>query len=211
MDIEGNLRKYLDAREPTDRYVSFDYCFNYFQSRRDLDELSRITTGRDLELSCLHLGFYLASGGMLRGSSVLLRRSVKQYGPVVEVIAAAKPEIWEIDAHRYTAETIAALADLVTQLRIALPKGASDILVTKIMLGVFGSVPAFDTYFKKGFGVWTFGTKALQRVGEFYRDNADVIEHHRVQTIDFETGKETQRRYTRAKVIDMIFFVEGAN
>ncbi len=51
----------------------------------------------------------------------------------------------------------------------------------------------------------------LQRVGEFYQSNADVIERHRVPTIDFETGKETQRRYTRAKVIDMIFFVEGGN
>ena len=65
--------------------------------------------------------------------------------------------------------------------------------------------------FKKGFGVWTFGTKALQRVGEFYRKNADVIERYRVPTIDFETGKKTQRRYTRAKVIDMIFFVEGGS
>lgn len=211
MDIEGNLRAYLDAREPTARYASFDYCFNYFQSRRDLDELSQIATGPRLELSCLHLGFYLASWGMLRGSSVLLRRSVKQYGPVVEVIAAAKPEVWDIDAHRYTAEAVAALADLAIQLRTALPEGASDILVTKIMLGVFGSVPAFDTYFKKGFGVWTFGTKALQRVGQFYRNNADVIERHRVPTIDFETSQETQRRYTRAKVIDMVFFVEGGN
>ncbi len=41
------------------------------------------------------------------------------------------------------------------------------------------------------------------------RDNASVIDQHRVPTLDFDTGTETARRYTRAKVIDMIFFVEG--
>jgi hypothetical protein len=30
-----------------------------------------------------------------------------------------------------------------------LPEGASDILVTEIMLGVFGRVPAFDTFLRK--------------------------------------------------------------
>jgi hypothetical protein len=134
---------------------------------------------------------------------------VKEYAPVIEVIAAVKPEVWKIDAHCYTAAAITDLENLATQLKTALPEGATDTLVTKIMLGVFGNVPAFDTYFKKGFGVWTFGRKALQRVGEFYRNHVDVIERNRALTIDFETGKQTDRRYTRAKVIDMIFFVEG--
>ncbi len=120
---------------------------------------------------------------------------------MVEVIAAAKPGVWDIDTPCYTTTSIAALKDLDAQLRTALPAGASDILVTKIMLGVFGNVPAFGMYFKKGFGVSTFGRQALQRVGEFYRDHVDVIERHRVQTIDFETGKETLGKYTRAEVM----------
>jgi hypothetical protein len=37
-----------------------------------------------------------------------------------------------------------------------------------------------------------------------------VIDRCRVATLDFETGTASNRRYTRAKVIDMIFFVEGA-
>jgi hypothetical protein len=31
----------------------------------------------------------------------------------------------------------------------------------------------------------------------------------RVQTLDFISGEHTQRGYTRAKVIDMAFFIEG--
>lgn len=95
------------------------------------------------------------------------------------------------------------------QVRAALPEGASDILVTKIMLGVFGNVPAFDTYFKKGFGVSTFGAKSLTKVAEFYDSHAALIEMHRMPTLEFANGGETSVRYTRAEVIDMIFFVEG--
>jgi hypothetical protein len=208
VDIERNLKAYLGAREPTARYTSFDYCFNHFQSQHDLG-FAELGSASGMELSCLHLGFYLASWGMLRGSSVLLRRSIKHFAPVIDVIASADMNVWEIDAHAYTDESIERLTDTATHLRSALPEGASDILVTKIMLGVFGCVPAFDTYFKKGFGVSTFGRKSLSRVGRFYQDNSGVIDAHRVPTLDFGSGTETTRKYTRAKVIDMIFFVEG--
>jgi len=85
----------------------------------------------------------------------------------------------------------------------------SDTLVTKLMLGVFGSVPAFDTNFCREFGVTAFGPKALRKIGAYYRANADVIDRYCVPTLDFSTSMPTQRRYTKAKVIDMAFFVEG--
>ena len=207
MDIEGNLKTYLRAREPTARYTSFDYCFNHFQSHRD--HPAELSSPSKMELSCLHLGFYLASWGMLRGSSPLLKRSTKHYAPVIEVIASASPSIWEIDAHAYTDEAIEGLRQTASQLRSALPEGASDILVTKIMLGVFGCVPAFDTYFKTAFRAATFGAKSPKKVADFYWDNKEIIEAHCVYTLDFAGGQETTRKYTRAKVIDMAFFVEG--
>ena len=207
MDIEGNLRDYLADRKPTARYTSFDYCFNHFQSHRD--HPAGLASPSGMELSCLHLGFYLASWGMLRGSTSLLRRSARHYAPVIKVIASASPTIWEIDAHAYDDQAINTIMQTASQIRSALPDGASGILVTKIMLGVFGCVPAFDTYFKKGFGVATFGKKALKKVTEFYRDNHEIIDAHRVHTLDFASGNETTWKYTRAKVIDMVFFVEG--
>jgi len=41
--------------------------------------------------------------------------------------------------------------------------------------------------------------------------NATLLERYRVPTWDFDTGQLTERRYPRAKVIDMVFFIEGAN
>jgi len=209
VDIEGNLRAYLGDREPSARYTSFDYCFNYFQEHREQNNLPALLRGDALQLSCLHLGFYLASWGMLRGSSDLLQRSARTFVPVIEAIANAPSEIWLTDANVYGDGSCPVIFETAQKIRAALPKSASDILVTKIMLGTFGCVPAFDTYFKKGFGAWTFGPKALRGIGEFYRANSEVIERNRVKTLDFETGTPTGIRYTRAKVIDMIFFIAG--
>lgn len=208
VNIEANLRTYLGDRNPTARYTSFDYCFNHFQTLHD-SGFAEIESPAVMELTSLHLGFYLASWGMLRGSAPLLQHSVKFFEPVVEVIATVEPKVWGVDAHSYAEGGIEAIMDTAASLRRALPPGSSNTLVTKIMLGVFGCVPAFDTYFKNGLGVSTFGPKPLRKVTSFYEANAESIERHRVATLDYSTGANTNYRYTRAKVIDMIFFIEG--
>jgi hypothetical protein len=168
-DIEANLRTYLEERRPTDRYASFDYCFNYFQARREERRIAGLADGVELQVACLQLGFYLASWGMYRGSTILLQRSLAHLAPVIDVIARAPIEAWEIDADGYTRDACESLLEVGGQIRAAFPEGATDTLVTKIMLGVFGSIPAFDTNFKAGFGVYAFGESALMRVGRFYQ------------------------------------------
>ena len=148
---------------------------------------------------------------MLRGSTDLLQRSVRYLGPLIEAIAGSPSELWQIDADDYGDEIWATLEQFDTQLRCALSEKASHTLVTKILLGVFGCVPAFDANFMRGAGVWSFNRSSLQRVGSFYHEHAETIERYRVPTLDFATGASTERRYTRAKVIDMVFFVEGAS
>jgi hypothetical protein len=214
LDLDANLRRYLDGgdgsggRAPNERYASFDYCFNYFQSFRETRDVSALASPANAQLSCLQLGYYLASWGMLRGSADLLQKSARHLMPIIEVVARSDSSLWELDAHCYTESNIRLLLDLANTIRRAHPR-MSDILVTKIMLGVFGSVPAFDTNFKRGCGVGTFCPKALRKIGAFYQDHAGVIDAHRVSTLDFISGEHTQRTYTRAKVIDMAFFIEG--
>lgn len=210
-DIEANIKAYLGKRDPTARYFSFDYCFNYFQSYRERDDIAAMATSANIELSCLQLGFYLASWGMLRGSTDLLQGSSKHLVPLVEAIAEAPAAIWTIDADSYSDDAWAILDEFARDIRTALrPDTATNILVTKIMLGVFGNVPAFDTNFTSGAGISTYTRTQLRRVERFYRENAEVIDRHHVPTLDFESGEYTHRTYTRAKVIDMIFFIEGS-
>lgn len=219
MDIESNILKYIYGDQesggvkPLERYASFDYCFNYFQAFRETGTAAEAADESNMQESCLQLGFYLASWGMLRGSSQLLKKSVKIYEPVIQAIASADDSVWDIDADHYTFDNIKKIIDFERTLQQALPASKSSApsptLVTKIMLGVFGNVPAFDTFFKNGFGVSTFSLKSLSRIGQFYRDNENIIEKYRINTLDFLSGSPTKRRYSRAKVIDMVFFIEG--
>jgi hypothetical protein len=208
----------MGDRTPDGRYASFDYCYNYFQSFRESGKVIDIAAPEHMMNSCLHLGFYLASWGMFRASSVLPRRSLKQFESVVELIAHTPADLWEIDAHCYSTAVCRLLIDTASEIKAALhyPHGVRPptiTLATKIMLGVFGNVPAFDSRVMDGLRLVgltrTFGVRALRDISRFYDDHHDEIEHHRNATFDFATGKLSQRRYTRAKVIDEVFYIEG--
>jgi hypothetical protein len=222
MNISSNINNYLYADsknnefEPTLRNASFDYCFNYFQSFREDAAQKALASGEHLETSCLHLGFYLASWGMLRGSSFLLNKSVKFYEAVISTIADMPPVFWEIDVDCYTHANIDLLLKCKQKITDALgsANNPSDTLVTKIMLGVFGSIPAFDTNvtagFKKVFGMSSLSVETLENVAGFYNTNKVTIDAYHIPTLDFKTGLPTKRTYTRAKIVDMIFFSEGS-
>jgi hypothetical protein len=219
INLEANLQRHLggnnrspDGRDPTERNVSFDHCFNYFQSYREAGITHELASSTNVQLSCLHLGFYLASWGMLRNSK-LMQKNAKYLVSVVEVIATADASLWDIDADCYSSTNIQRLEELAIKICTALPGvSGTDTLKTKIMLGVFGSVPAFDRTFRRGCKeermVATFGERGLKKIAEFYQENEKIVDAYRVRTLDF-SGGHTQRCYTRAKVIDMALSTEG--
>jgi len=83
MDAKKSINQFLEGngknrgRKPNERYASFDFCYNYFYSFYKENRLSELANGQNLQTSCLQIGFYLASWGMMRGSSFLLEKSVK--------------------------------------------------------------------------------------------------------------------------------------
>ena len=219
INIKANINRFLKSEnehqgvQPQERYASFDYCYNYFQSFRENGRVADLVTSENIQQSCLQLGFYLASWGMLRGSTFLLWKSIKFYEPLLHCIAQVNPAVWSIDADCYTEENIEVLMECEHQLVEALREGGrvSGTLVTKIMLGVFGNVPAFDSLFVQGMGVRWSGAKALRCVGNFYKDNKPIIDSYRIETLDFYSGNKTHRLYPKAKIIDMVGFIEGQN
>lgn len=210
-DIAANLKAYRGKRSAESRWASFDYCFNYFQEAREDKDTARLADEKNLQLSCLQLGFYLASWGMMRGSGQLLQNSVRGLAPVVKRIAEASASSWDLGVHSYADH-----ADEIVDLYGRIQKGfaesnvhASDTLVTKTMLGVFGCVPAFDRYFRIGSGLRLFSEKSLRSIGRFHEDNQAEIDAAHVPTLDFITGDNTERHYPRAKIIDAVFFQQG--
>lgn len=224
-DIEKYVNNFFkdDSKRSQDgRYASFDYCFNYFQDFKAKGTTNNIANNKNLEKSCLHLGFYLASWGMYRGSSNLLQHSCHFLKKPLEVIAEYDKRIWEIDVDTYDNAKI--ILDCAEKIRKSLKNDrtgheASDTLVTKIMLGVFGNVPSYDTYFliamRNDIG-GTLNMESLEKVGGFYKDNKNVIDRlsKDIKTIDFLSDEEaklnyTKLNYTKAKIIDMYGFMKG--
>lgn len=92
MNIEKSIDLFLigrgknKGRKPDERYASFDYCYNYFYSFFKEDRLSELATADNIQVSCFQIGFYLASWGMMRGSSFLLEKSVRHYKNLIIAI-----------------------------------------------------------------------------------------------------------------------------
>jgi hypothetical protein len=224
IDIAANVTQYFGDRSPVERASSFDYCFNYFQRFRDDAATGTLADPKPHKALCLHLGYYLASWGMLRGSTALHTKSYRFFEPVIETIAEEPPSLWSIDADVYTEKNISSLIELRDRLATALTTRAAldgavraptNALVTKVMLGVFGSVPAFDTYFVRGFRTVatrrvSFSHRSLEAVGNFYEHNSAAIDAQRIPTLDAASGQFTRRCYTRAKIIDMVFLIAGS-
>ena len=150
---------------------------------------------------------------------------MKQYEGAVRVISGASSGIWTLDVNGYNAETWNMYEEFRNEMRCALDgtcprydkKGSqrqvTDLIVSKIVLGVFGSVPALDTWVIKGFrkigGRATVLTETVfDHLSSFYLANQQEIDTANLRTLSF-AGDPTGRSWTRAKIIDAVLYVEG--
>jgi hypothetical protein len=157
MDIETKIRSYHDGIiSEHHRYRSWEHCFQYFREiGRD-----RIRDSRDE--AAVRLGFYLASWGMYRGSSFLLQHAYTVHLGVIDRVADSKYGVLWGQEIGTSADDLA-LAPLIFEVFNSIRESyrpyapasetqqASDTLVTKVMLGIFGCLPACDRYFIDGF------------------------------------------------------------
>ena len=213
--VEAFLREGSEAPSSRRRERSWDFCFNHFQDHARPTEI--------MDLSCLHLGYYLASWGMMRGSSFLFRETnARHYQRVIGVIEQHNEAMRGFDVPAYRDPARKELLDAAwDDLREALvPEGVRSLtLVSKVMMGVWGCVPSFDTFFLNTFKALSetkaergafnrVGVDALACLADVYEEHAEVIEELRQRhtTWDMGTGQPTGRPMTRAKVLDIYGF-----
>lgn len=217
IDIEKNCRKFMNKRKPNLRYASYDYCFNYFQSFFNSDKTKLLNSDKYLKQSCINLGFFLASWGMYRGSGWLLKTSFKVFEPLINYLSDLDKEYWKIDIDSYNLnDNINKLLEISNSIKDSFQKKykPSDTLLTKIMTGIFGSVPALDYYFNIGlFSKQTvsLNIKTLKFIEEFYNYYKNEIDSKKISTIDYNSENFTEFMYTKAKIIDMVGWIEGFN
>lgn len=215
MDVHRKIQAYFgsDADE-NHRFRSWEYCYGYFRS-----------TGRDRlvldrEHAALQLAFYLASWGMYRGSSFLLQHAYTVHHGVINLIAQDRfSGLWCVDfgAEETDVRHIAIILELIEGIRAAYRPYAprtnsgqpTDTLITKIILGTFGCLPARDDYFKsglKGTGlvVGSLNRPFIERIHRFSRKN---LRSFRKEQTDIE--RKSGVRYPLMKLVDMYFWQLG--
>ena len=174
-----------------------------------------------IDLLCLNLAFYLASWGMYRGSSFLLQKDYRVHkaavmemqDPKYNILRAATPETL------ITEEVLLKLFELQYQLDniytgvkktvVKTKTPISDTLITKILMGVFGCVPAYDRYVKYTLKEYGIGTPSftnpvkLRELYNLYTKNKAVLDEER------EKINSHGIIYPHMKVIDILLWQIG--
>lgn len=188
------------------RYRSWEYCYQAFSEPCDFS--------RDrIDYLSLHLAWYLGSWGMLR-NSFLQDKDYKIHIPVVETLMDPKwKKLHGLPAEKFVQSAlIDAIMDLASEIAACYQKYAggtpTNTLLTKILLGTMGCVPAYDRYFadavrKTGIASGIFCKHSLSQLGKFYLEHSDEMEALR------SLCPSEIVSYPPAKVIDMCFFGYG--
>ena len=201
---------YDDARaNENGRSRSWEHCYRVFRD-------ARTDPSPDYDYLSLHLAFYLASWGMYRGSSFLLQKDYKVLTPVVEEVLKPEydclfgvactdlrePEVQERikNVSDNIANHFGPIRDEVAGRKVA--SSVSPVLITKILLGTLGCVPAYDTFFEKG--VRHLGLKERNYNEDSLLELADFYEAHNDRLEDARRGMRTEDLvYPQMKLLDM--------
>ena len=214
--ISGAQTFYDDARaNESGRSRSWEHCYRAFRD-------ARTDPSPDYDYLSLHLAFYLASWGMYRGSSFLLQKDYKVLSPIVEEIL--KPEydclfglacadLRESEVqdsleklHKYIAKHFRPIRNEVAGRAVA--SSVSPVLITKILMGTLGCVPAYDRFFQDGVATYKVTTReysldSVLRLVDFYEEHNDRLE-------DARRGMQCEDlTYPQMKLLDMGFWQVG--
>ena len=207
---------YDDARaNENGRSRSWEHCYCVFRD-------ARTDPSPDYDYLSLHLAFYLASWGMYRGSCFILQKDYKVHTPIVEEIL--KPEydclfglacadLRESEVqdsleklHKYIAKHFRPIRNEVAGRAVA--SSVSPVLITKILMGTLGCVPAYDRFFQDGVATYKVTTReysldSVLRLVDFYEEHNDRLE-------DARRGMQCEDlTYPQMKLLDMGFWQVG--
>ncbi|MBV9768547.1 MAG: hypothetical protein JOZ32_03150 [Bryobacterales bacterium] len=215
--IHQKIEAYCKPNDMGKRHLkeySWLNCYRHF--RETTPETLAGEAGRDH--AALHLGFYLASWGMFRNSFLSSHAYTIHYGVIDRLLEACFSDLWkeEFGITDNDSYSMALVVEAIKAVReaykpFASPRQPSDTLVTKVLFGTFGCVPACDTYFQAGFRSCGFQYGApndafLGSIFHFCKDH--LCELRKEQTwIEGQFGV----RYPLMKIIDMYFWQIGSD
>ena len=210
LNLRDKIRGYHGDVGEHDRSRSWEHCYRYFHKK------TPEAIAEDRDHAALQLGFYLASWGMYRGSGFLLQYDYTiNLGVVNRLFTPEFSELWGRGQEFGGGDNDEALVPTIVEVCKAVREAyscfgqASDILVTKVILGTLGCLPAFDTYFEKGFKHERYkysqlDAKVIEQLLRFCGDNLNDLREEQARI-----ESKFQLRYPLMKLVDMCFHQIG--
>lgn len=208
-DIVEDLVKNEMSREK-----SWQHCYKIFKNfkNKTMDE-------REEDLLALNLGFYLASFGMYRGSSFLINYDYKIHKNVIKKFNEEKDKIICGDFINY--DTYNELKEGISnsyKLYAEQSKNfVTETLVTKILLGVFSCIPAFDRNLRRVLkeAKDKLGEDINQSVNEktiaFLQELATKVENKELEELNQKQKEYLQNNgYNKVRILDLCVWAYGA-
>lgn len=206
--LECGYKCYDEMRKNSNhRYLSWEHCHEAFKQHR------KNPSDAEMDLLCLHLAWYLASWGMLR-NSFLMQNDYRVHMPVVKLLLDRRwDELWDIEPEKlvllqYAERVVLLSSEIKTAYKEICGGTPTETLLSKILLGTLGCIPAYDRYFKKALSVTKAATqqcsaKSLVMLGNLYLKYNEQFEALR------KYCSTDSVEYPAAKIIDMCFFEYG--
>jgi len=194
--------------DPHHRYRSWEHCYRFFRN------LAPSGIAAQRENAALQLGFYLASWGMYRGSTFLLQRAYTVHLGIVDLLASPRfAPLWkrEFGCEADDVGLVPIILDAAQEIRKTYSQFGepTQTLVTKVLLGTFGCLPACDQYFISGFrraglGYSYLNAKFVKKLLDF--SLANLTELRREQSVINDYNGD---HYPLMKLVDMYFWQLG--
>lgn len=222
--IISSSKKFYEClnNDENGRCRSWEHCYSHFMKYRGQKDV-------DYDYLSLHLAFYLASWGMYRGSSFLLQKDYRVHIPVSKKLLSTKyddlagikcSDFRKESNQELLKEICKFLNDYYNKIREDVTgkefkNGISSTLITKILMGTLGCVPAYDRYFIEGIKKYneeneehnmiirSFSIKSIMQIIDFYDKYREQLEDVRKSMI------VEDMLYPQMKIIDMGFWQLG--
>jgi len=205
--VEGNPK----IKEEFSSRLQFDFLYDRILS---FENISKSTSKNEIRLTALLFSSYLAHWGMFRGSSNLKDTNIIFFEYLITELIGNKGVLLPIadcpfeDFETNNKEELKLAISDTKNLLETNGISPTHTLVSKIIMGLLGNIPAYDTEFTKGLnklkkqnkykGVVAFGVNSIQSLSSFSKEYT-WPDYKTIGNNDVPTGK----------LVDMAIFQYG--
>lgn len=197
-EIENKLDDFFEnwKDDKNSRYLSWEHCYSFFKENKN-----KVLSDETMQdMAFLHLAFYLASWGMYRGSSNLLWKDYKVHKDLITELLSKCSNLYN---KKISWDELKNANEIIKKHCKNYNIKPTDTLITKILMGIFGCIPAYDRFFIEGLKKYNKNHDVIQQT---YNEQSFEQLQKIAENLKY---KNNTRNYPVMKLLDTYFWWTG--